>query len=84
MPCGGRVRDSGEPPLAADHALTVTVLEVNQPPVFPPVGDRLVHAGDTLTLQLVALDADSPPQALAFSLVEGPAGLTVTPQGRLM
>jgi hypothetical protein len=76
-----RVSDEGAPPLTADHVLQVTVREVNQPPTLAEVGDRLLIAGDTLTLQLSATDDDQPAQSLTFNLVEWPAGATLTPQG---
>lgn len=78
-----RVTDSAIPPLSADHVLAVTVSEVNQNPTLPPYGPRLVNAGDPFELQLIAFDADLPPQSLTFTLESGPAGLQLTPQGLL-
>jgi hypothetical protein len=47
------------------------------------VADRTVDELAPMTLQLSATDADLPAQALTFTLVSGPAGLTVASSGRV-
>jgi hypothetical protein len=59
----------------------IVVLERNQPPVWTEVGTRRVTEGLKLSFQLKATDADLPAQPLTYRLVQGPAGLTVTPGG---
>ncbi|MFM7817128.1 MAG: lamin tail domain-containing protein, partial [Verrucomicrobiota bacterium] len=54
----------------------------NRAPQFGALGDQAVVFGGTLALQLVGSDPD-PGQGLRFELVSGPAGLTVSPQGRV-
>jgi hypothetical protein len=55
----------------------------NHPPQPAGPGDQAVQAGQALDLQLSAGDADLPKQTLTFSLVQGPSGLTVSPNGQL-
>jgi hypothetical protein len=65
------------------NAFTVIVTEVNTAPVLVPVANRTIDQMTLLVLTLTATDADEPVQALTFSLVNGPADLTVTPAGRV-
>ncbi|MBX3733312.1 MAG: PQQ-binding-like beta-propeller repeat protein [Verrucomicrobiae bacterium] len=78
------VRDGGTPPLTAFHRFRITVREVNQPPVIAPGTSVEVDEGSVVRLTLEATDPDLPPQALVFSLVSGPEGMTVTPAGELL
>jgi Domain of unknown function (DUF4214) len=55
----------------------------NHPPQLTSPGDQTIQAGQTLSLQLSAPDADLPKQTLTFSLLSGPAGLTLSPSGQL-
>ena len=55
----------------------------NTAPVLGAVADRTVDELAPMTLQLSATDADLPAQALTFTLVSGPAGLTVASSGRV-
>ena len=75
--------DNGTPPRTASLTVRITVREVNQPPVLEPVPEVTVDEGALLELTLNAHDPDLPPQRLTFFLVEGPAGMIVTPEGRL-
>jgi hypothetical protein len=59
----------------------VLVFERNQPPVWTHPGTRRVSEGLQLTFTLKASDGDLPAQTLKFSLVQGPAGLTVSTNG---
>jgi len=70
--------------LNAEQTFQVIVTEVNTAPVLVAVADQDVPAGGRLTLVLVATDADLPAQTLTFSLVTGPAGLTVSPAGPVL
>jgi hypothetical protein len=70
-----RVTDNGTPALDDFETITITVNEVNLPPILAPIGNRLVTAGSNLTFTATATDPDRPAQALAFSLDAGaPAG----------
>lgn len=75
--------DSGSPARTAALTVRVTVGEVNLPPVLPPLADASVGEGSLWTFQLEASDPDLPAQTLTFGLVEGPEGMSVTPDGRL-
>ncbi len=74
-----RATDDGEPPLSDVRSFTVTVSEVNLPPVLAPINDQNARAGETLTFTATAIDPDLPAQTLTFGLVEGPAGATIDP-----
>ena len=78
-----RVTDSGVPSLSTTNAFTVVVSELNQSPVLADVSLRRVSETRTIAFNLAATDADLPAQALTFSLVSGPAGLTVSPSGQV-
>jgi len=67
------------PPYASSsRSYTVTVTEVNQPPVLLPIADQFLREGETLAIQAAACDADLPPQNLAFSLApRAPAAMTI-------
>lgn len=49
-------------------------------PVVTPVGDQNVYPGETLVLQVLATDSNSPPETLTYSLEPGaPAGAVIDP-----
>ena len=71
-----RVTDTGKIPLSDTATFTVTVNEVNSPPVFDP-RSHYGKVGQLLTFA-TAIDTDIPTQQLAFSLGLGaPAGLSI-------
>ncbi len=74
-----RVIKNGNPALADAKTFTVTVNEVNQPPVLAAVADRLVNAGSALSFTISATDPDLPPNTLTFSLDVAPPGATLGP-----
>ncbi|HUM49610.1 MAG TPA: Ig-like domain-containing protein [Anaerolineaceae bacterium] len=66
------------------ETITVTVNEVNLPPVLNPIGNQEVDELDTLTFTATASDSDIPAQTLTFSLEDGttgevPDGATIDP-----
>ncbi|MBX3734462.1 MAG: putative Ig domain-containing protein, partial [Verrucomicrobiae bacterium] len=75
------VTDNGEPPLSDSLSFTLNVLEANVPPQFDPVATPSVAEGDLLELTLTATVAGQPSGGLSYSLVNGPAGLTVAASG---
>lgn len=79
-----RVSDDFQPPGTATRTFRVQVREVDNPPVFEPVGLQTVDELALFTLQVVARDPDSPPSAIRYSLETGPSGLELDPNtGRL-
>jgi Tfp pilus tip-associated adhesin PilY1 len=68
--------------LTDSETITVTVGEINTPPVLTPVGPRIVNELDTLNVLVSAEDsADVPSNNLTYALVSGPPGATMTPAG---
>ena len=65
---GVRVTDSGPGNLSAEHAVTITVVENNRPPVFEPTPVQRVVAGEVLAFQVIARDPDIPAAALEYAL----------------
>ncbi|MEX2140609.1 MAG: putative Ig domain-containing protein, partial [Pirellulales bacterium] len=75
-----RVTDNGNPELVDSETITITVDEVNFPPVLNPIADRNANVGQTLTFTATASDPDLPANNLTFSLGAGaPAGATINP-----
>jgi cyclophilin family peptidyl-prolyl cis-trans isomerase len=66
---------------SATQTFTVTVTEVNQPPVLQPIAPQwTVDEGELLEFTAAANDADLPAGSLAYSLGEGaPAGASIDP-----
>ena len=74
------VTDNGVPPLSATQSFSVTVIATNHTPTLAAIPNRTILAGSTLTFTNVAMDTDSPPQTLTFSLDAGAAtGANVNP-----
>jgi hypothetical protein len=61
----------------ATQFVAVTVLESNLPPWLQPVADMIYPAQVPFTLDLVATDADWPPNILTFAASGLPAGLNL-------
>ncbi|MFO1458695.1 MAG: putative Ig domain-containing protein [Verrucomicrobiota bacterium] len=78
-----RVQDGSSLVLGTLGQFQIVVRDANHAPVLNPVGDQLVNELDTLAINLTANDADLPLDLLTYSLVNGPAGLSVTPAGIL-
>jgi hypothetical protein len=76
------VTDNGVPPLSDQKHFQVTVREVNTPPALV-LSNQTVDEGTALSLALTATDSDLPANKLTYSLISGPAGLTLTPAGGL-
>lgn len=75
-----RVTDDGTPQLSAQRTFTITVREINNPPVIDPLADRPVSEHQTLLFTVTATDPDNPPAALRYSLDPGaPEGATIDP-----
>ncbi|MBL9172527.1 MAG: putative Ig domain-containing protein, partial [Verrucomicrobiales bacterium] len=78
-----RVTDDGSPAYEDSDSLTINVLEVNAAPVLAIPTDGTVIRGGTISRTLSATDSDLPAQTLTYSLVNGPAGMAVSPSGAL-
>lgn len=77
-----RVTDDGVPPACTTNAFTLTVREVNQPPMLDILPDRLLTPLIPFSFAVTATDGDWPPQQLAFTLDAGaPPGAAITPEG---
>ena len=64
--------------LVDTETITVTVNEVDLPPVLEPIGPQSVAEGATMDIALAATDGDLPAQELSFSLGTGaPAWVTL-------
>lgn len=65
-----RVADNGVNPanLLDEEEITVTVSEVNKPPVLTSIGAKSVNEGSLLSFSATATDPDLPENALAFSV----------------
>lgn len=73
-----RVTDNGTPPRWASESITITVRELNQPPLLEALPDRTVAEGETLTFLALAADPDRPTQTLRFTLTgEVPDGASI-------
>jgi probable HAF family extracellular repeat protein len=74
-----------DPSLSDSETFTITVNEVNLPPVLDPIDNQTVAANSTLNLAATARDADLPEQPLSFAIwgeeVELPAvqGIAIDP-----
>src|SRR5207248_2359959 len=75
-----RVSDNFSPPGIAAETITITVNEVNTPPLLAHIGNKTVDEGTLLTFTNSAVDADLPAQPLTYSLDAGfPAGASINP-----
>lgn len=77
-----RVSDSSNQ--TAQASFTVTVAAANRPPRFTAASraDAASSVGAVFARTLLAIDPDTP-ETLTYSLVEGPAGMTVAASGAL-
>ena len=66
-----RVTDDGLPSLEDFETITITVNDVNLPPVLAAIGAQSVDEGSPLTFTASATDPDLPANNLSFSLDAG-------------
>lgn len=79
-----RATDNGTPPRVGIARFTVTVSEVNRPPLIPALTALDAAEGSLLSLQLSASDPDLPPNDLIFTLASpAPGSLAVSTDGIL-
>ncbi|MCP4288104.1 MAG: hypothetical protein GY792_27330, partial [Gammaproteobacteria bacterium] len=75
------VTDNGAPPLNASEAISITVEDVNRPPVLDPIGNKNVNEGETLSFSVTATDPDG--DNLTYSVSNLPSGATFDPITRI-
>jgi hypothetical protein len=75
------VTDDGSPNLSDTNTFTVTVNEVNQPPVLPFQSDRTINASSTMMVTNSATDPDLPANLISYSLLNPPDGATIDTNG---
>lgn len=63
--------------LQTKESFSLTVLEVNLPPVFEIVSDQVVPEGSEFSAILKAIDPDIPANTISYSAVEVPVGVEV-------
>jgi hypothetical protein len=56
---------------------TLNQVVTNHPPVFAAISNRTVNVGQTVAFTASAMDTDSPPQILTFSLLAGATNATL-------
>ena len=69
-----RVTDNGSANLFDEEAITVSVNEVNTPPVLDSIPDQFIDEGSTLTITTTAHDSDLPANTLTLSATGLPTG----------
>jgi hypothetical protein len=62
------------------ETISITVVNVNQPPVLQPIGTKSVNEGEELSFTILATDADGDP--LTYSASNVPVGATFNPTTR--
>ncbi len=87
------VTDDGSPALSDSEEVTLTVGDVNRPPVLDPIGNQVIGSGEELTLLLTATDPDGddltyeasgiPTGAIFIDNKNGTAEFTWTPDEEL-
>lgn len=76
---GGTAEGVVVPDLFDEQQVTITVREVNRPPVLAPIPNRIVNVGTLVNPVATATDPDLPPNTLTFSLDNAPVGATIDP-----
>jgi cold shock CspA family protein len=73
------VTDDGLPPLSDSQTITVTVNEVNLPPSVTAPADQEDAEGATVSVSIGGSDPDTPVNALTYSALGLPPGLSLDP-----
>lgn len=72
-----KVCDNGEPSLCGEQELTITVMEVNEAPVFKyPIEDQTIDELSFFSWIFKATDSDKPDQTISYSIEDAPTGST--------
>ncbi|MEM7251784.1 MAG: PASTA domain-containing protein, partial [Pseudomonadota bacterium] len=73
------VEDDGSPILSDAKTITITVGDVNRPPVLDPIGNRSAEIGSRFELMVTASDPDGDP--VSFDIDGLPSGADFTDNG---
>ncbi len=79
-----RISDSSANQNSVVLPLSISVREVNEPPILAAPTDQEIAVGTAFTFGLAASDADIPTNELRFTVDEGPQDLTVDPESGLI
>lgn len=71
------VTDNGSPAASASETITITVSNVNRPPVLAPIGDKNTNEGELLQFTITATDPDG--DTLTYSADHLPPEATFDP-----
>ena len=71
------VADDGQPQLASQTTVRLTVTEVNSPPTLEALANVTVPEGAAWSITVRAADSDLPAQALAYVLKANPPGMSL-------
>jgi hypothetical protein len=66
------VTDNGLPSASDSETITITVVDVNQPPMLTPIGNQAVNENEPLSIPLTASDPDG--DNVSFSVSGAPTG----------
>ena len=66
------VTDSGLPSASDSESISISVVDVNRPPVLSPIGSQSVNEGELLSMLLTASDPDG--DNLSFTMSGAPTG----------
>lgn len=72
-----RVTDNGSPIGSDTETITVTVDEVNSPPVLNAIVDQTANEQQVFNYTPVSSDSDSPAQTRTYDLLVAPLGMTI-------
>jgi hypothetical protein len=73
------VSDGGNPALTDTASFDVNVREVNNAPVITQLEGQTVDEGSILQVPIAAVDSDSPPLTLSYTLTSAPSGASIDP-----
>ncbi len=77
-----RVTDNGAPALSGTKTFNVAVSEANVAPIIEPISDQNINEGESLSLSVVAKDADFPIQKLTYAIgLDAPSGMAIDDTG---
>jgi hypothetical protein len=70
--------------ISSAQTFNVTIVAVNDPPLLAPIATATITEGDTLTVTNIGTDVDSPLNALAYSMVGSPVGMSINTSSGLL
>jgi hypothetical protein len=74
-----QVADNGPASLVATRSFTLTVREINNPPVMDQIQAQAAQELSLFAFTVQAVDPDDPPSPLRYSFDQAPAGATIDP-----